>query len=65
MASVAAQVAPARQRVEREGLPRQRAVAPQRRLDGELLGGDVAPDDLVVGGRQRACGRGRGCRRRR
>ena len=52
MASMRAQVAPPGQRVEGEGLARQRAVAPERRLDRQLLGGDVAPHDLVVGRRQ-------------
>src|SRR3984957_10900741 len=47
------QVATAGQGGERESLPRQRAVAPQRRLHGEFLGGDVAPHDFVVGRRQR------------
>ena len=47
------QVAPAGQRVQREGLARQRAVTPQRSLDRELLGRDVPAHDLAVGRRQR------------
>src|SRR6516225_9870131 len=44
-----AKVAASRQRIEGEGLARQHAVAAQCGLDRELLRGDMAPHDLVVG----------------